>query len=152
MNDDDQMETRLRRALNTEAAMVQPAGDGLQKIRGGIDARRHRSWWRSPAMALVAAAVLGLAVGGLVFGLGGKDNGGTVAPQQQPDTNTDGPPVDLAEPDRNRNRGRRIGLRLLRPRRRPGPAALPGDSGGGRHRFTARGGPARHARGPPDRS
>jgi hypothetical protein len=84
MNDDDQMETRLRRAINTEAAMVQPAGDGLQKIRGGIDARRHRPWWRSPAMALVAAAVLGLAVGGLVFGLGGKKDGGTVAQTSSP--------------------------------------------------------------------
>jgi hypothetical protein len=55
--------------------MVQPAGDGLQKIRGGIDARRV--WWRTPALALVAAAVLGLAVGGLVFGL--RDDGGTSA-------------------------------------------------------------------------
>jgi Immunoglobulin-like domain of bacterial spore germination./Sporulation and spore germination. len=77
MNDDDQMETRLRRALNSEAAMVQPAGDGLAKIRGGIDARRRRVWWRNPAVALVAAAILGLAVGGFFFGL--RDDNRTVA-------------------------------------------------------------------------
>ena len=74
-NDDDQLETRLRRALNSEAAMAQPAGDGLTKIRESIDARRHRAWWRNPALALVAAAVLGVAVGGLYFG--SRDNGTT---------------------------------------------------------------------------
>jgi hypothetical protein len=77
MSDDDHMETRLRRALNSEAAMVQPAGDGLQKIRGGIDGGRRRSWWRNPAVALAAAAVLGLAASGIFFGL--RDNGGTSA-------------------------------------------------------------------------
>jgi Immunoglobulin-like domain of bacterial spore germination/Sporulation and spore germination len=88
MSDDDQMETRLRRALNSEAAMVQPAGDGLQKIRGGIDAGHRRSWWRSPAVALAAAAVLGLAVGGLVFGLGGSNDDSTVATQTSSPTPT----------------------------------------------------------------
>jgi len=77
-NDDDQLETRLRRALNSEAAMAQPAGDGLTKIREGIDARRHRVWWRNPALALVAAAVLGVAVGGLYFG--SRDDGTTTLP------------------------------------------------------------------------
>jgi hypothetical protein len=93
MSDDDQMETRLRRALNSEAAMVQPAGDGLQKIRGGVDARRRGARWRNPAVALVAAAILGLAVGGLVFGLGlrGKDDGATVATQTDSPTPTNTP-------------------------------------------------------------
>ena len=58
--------------------MAQPAGDGLTKIREGIDARRHRAWWRNPALALVAAAVLGVAVGGLYFGF--RDNGTTTLP------------------------------------------------------------------------
>jgi Immunoglobulin-like domain of bacterial spore germination/Sporulation and spore germination len=88
MSDDDQAETRLRRALNSEAAMVQPAGDGLAKIRSGIDAGRRRSWWRSPVAALAAAAVLGLAVGGLVFGLGGKNDDSTVATQPTTPTPT----------------------------------------------------------------
>jgi hypothetical protein len=88
MSDDDQMETRLRRALNSEAAMVQPAGDGLQKIRGGIDAGRRRSWWRTPVVALAAAAVLGLAAGGVFFGL--RDNSGTSAvPPATGDSSTD---------------------------------------------------------------
>jgi Immunoglobulin-like domain of bacterial spore germination/Sporulation and spore germination len=77
--DDDQLETRLRRALNSEAAMAQPAGDGLTKIREGIDEGRHRVWWRNPALALVAAAVLGVAVGGLYFG-SRDDNGTTTLP------------------------------------------------------------------------
>jgi hypothetical protein len=88
MSDDDQIEARLRRALNSEAAMVQPAGDGLQKIRSGIDAGRRRSWWRSPAAALVAAAVLGLAVGGLIFGLGGRNDASTVATKSTTPTPT----------------------------------------------------------------
>jgi hypothetical protein len=69
---DDQLETRLRRALNSEADMVHTAGDGLTKIREGIDARRRRAWWRNPVLALAAAAVLGVAVGGLYFG--NRDN------------------------------------------------------------------------------
>ena len=89
MNDDDQLETGLRRALNSEAAMGQPAGDGLQKIREGVDARRHRVWWRSPAVAVVAAAVLGLAVGGLYFGA--RDDNGNVAVPGSDDSPTSTP-------------------------------------------------------------
>jgi hypothetical protein len=70
--------------------MVQPAEDGLQKIRGGLDGRRHHVWWRSPAMALVAAAALGLTAGGLFFGL--RDDGGTSAvPPATSDSPTDLP-------------------------------------------------------------
>jgi hypothetical protein len=76
---DSDTEARLRRALTSEAAMVQPAGDGLQKIRDGVNDRRGRPWWQHPAVALVAAAVLGLAVGGLYFGLRGDDQDSVVA-------------------------------------------------------------------------
>jgi Immunoglobulin-like domain of bacterial spore germination/Sporulation and spore germination len=79
MSDDDQTEARVRRALNSEAAMVHPTGDGLQKIRSGIDGGRRRGWWRVPAVALAAAAVLGLALSGVIFGLGNSDDGSTVA-------------------------------------------------------------------------
>ena len=58
--------------------MVQTAGDGLTKIRDGIDARRRRAWWRNPVVALAAAAVLGVAAGGLYFGT--RDNSTTVLP------------------------------------------------------------------------
>jgi hypothetical protein len=58
--------------------MVQTAGDGLTKIRDGIDARRRRAWWRNPVVAVAAAAVLGVAVGGLYFGT--RDNNTSTVP------------------------------------------------------------------------
>jgi hypothetical protein len=97
---DDSVEARLHRALTTEAAMVQPAGDGLQKIRTGIDERRGRAWWQRPAVALVAAAVLGLAVGGLYFGLRDEDGSTVVAstdetrsPSETPSASASSPPA-----------------------------------------------------------
>lgn len=93
MSDDDQLETRLRRVLNSEAAMAQPAGDGLTKIRDGIDAQRRRAWWRNPAVALAAAAVLGVAVGGLYFGT--RDNSTNVLP---PSTSTSPTTTDTPSP------------------------------------------------------
>jgi Immunoglobulin-like domain of bacterial spore germination/Sporulation and spore germination len=93
MNDDDQLETRLRRALNSEAAMAQPAGDGLTKIRDTIETKRRRAWWRNPAVALAAAAVLGVAVGGLYFG--SRDNNTTVSP---PGTSTSPTPTPSDSP------------------------------------------------------
>lgn len=90
---DDSVESRLRRALTTEAAMVQPAGDSLQKIRHGIDERRARAWWQHPTVVLVAAAVLGLAVSGVYFGVNRDDNGttttGATSPTQSAPTPTD---------------------------------------------------------------
>ncbi len=77
--DDDLIAARLRRALEAEADMVDPSGDGLGHIRTGIEARRRRSWWRHPALALAAAAGLGLAAGGLWFGLTGKGSDDTTA-------------------------------------------------------------------------
>jgi hypothetical protein len=75
--DDDSLATRLHDALDSEAAMVTPSDDGLQRIRAGIDVA-HRPWWRHPAaIAVAAAVVLGTAVGLGAAVLGG-DNGGTV--------------------------------------------------------------------------
>jgi sporulation and spore germination protein/immunoglobulin-like protein involved in spore germination len=77
---DDALAARLRRALGAEAAGVQPAGDGLAKIRAGIERPAPRAWWRHPSLALVAAAMVGLVVGGLAVGLGqGGDEGTSVA-------------------------------------------------------------------------
>lgn len=73
---DDTLETRLRRALNTEASMVNPSGDGLGRIRAGIAQEQSSIWWRRPAVALVAAAVVGLAVGGVAVAIGQNDDGG----------------------------------------------------------------------------
>ncbi len=73
---DDLLETRLRRALNTEASMVNPSGDGLGRIRAGIAEEQASIWWRRPALALVAAAFVGLAVGGVAVALSQDDDGG----------------------------------------------------------------------------
>jgi Immunoglobulin-like domain of bacterial spore germination/Sporulation and spore germination len=80
------VEARLRRALTTEAAMVQPAGDGLQKIRDGVDGRGARAWWKHPAFALVAAAVLGLAVSGVYVGVNGGGDDETTTTGATSDT------------------------------------------------------------------
>lgn len=69
----DNLDARLRRALSAEADMVNPAGDGLGRIRTVIDERRRPVWWRNPAVALGAAAVLGLAAAAGAVAL--NDNG-----------------------------------------------------------------------------
>jgi hypothetical protein len=82
---DDTLETRLRRALNTEASMVNPSGDGLSRIRAGVAEEQSSIWWRRPALALVAAAVVGLAVGGVAVAIGQNDDGGPNGIAGQPD-------------------------------------------------------------------
>jgi hypothetical protein len=63
MSDDLELERLLRRALDTESRLYEPAGDGLTKIRSRVKKRR---WLRSPfalgAGALVAAAAAIVAV------------------------------------------------------------------------------------------
>ena len=87
---EDVLETRLRRALNTEATMVNPTGDGLGRIRSGIAEQGHVVWWRRPAVALVAAAMVGLAVGGVAVALGQNDDPGNVVagPTDEPQTSS----------------------------------------------------------------
>jgi hypothetical protein len=95
--DDDPLAARLRDALHTEADMVNPSDDGLQQIRSGIDGSR-RPWWRHPAaIAVAAAAVLGVAVGGLAVMLG-DDESGTVAADQtsEPETSVASTPESTA--------------------------------------------------------
>ena len=78
-SDDDPLATRLHDALDSEAAMVTPSDDGLQRIRAGIDVAR-RPWWRHPAaIAVAAAVVLGTAVGVGAAVLSGGDGGTVVA-------------------------------------------------------------------------
>ncbi|NHC12614.1 Gmad2 immunoglobulin-like domain-containing protein [Motilibacter deserti] len=68
---------RVRRALEREARMVEPSGDGLERIRE----RTRRPWWRSPAAAVSTAVVAVLAAGavgigvGAIAGDGGSDEG-----------------------------------------------------------------------------
>ena len=71
--DQDVLGDRLRDALHREADQVRPAGDGLARIREGIDARQARIWWRMPALALGAAALVGVALGGVLLRGGDQD-------------------------------------------------------------------------------
>lgn len=83
-NDDDPTAARLRAALDAEADMVTPSDDGLSRIRERTDAG-ERPWWQHPGVLAVAAAVvLGLVVGGgfaLLGGDGSTGDGNVVAGQ-----------------------------------------------------------------------
>lgn len=80
----DDVEARVRRALSTEAQMVNPAGDGLGRIRAGIDEQGRRAWWRNPALALAAAAVVGLAAAGGTAAWNNRDGENVVASDPTP--------------------------------------------------------------------
>ena len=62
-DNDEPMAARLRAALNAEAAMTHPTDDGLTSIRARTAGARP--WWLHPGVLAVAAAVvLGVLVGG----------------------------------------------------------------------------------------
>lgn len=89
--DDDPLAARLRAALSSEADMVHPSDDGLSSIRDGI-AQEQRPWWRHPGvLAVAAAAVIGLAAGGLAVALAGDDDGNVVAGPTSSGTTTSTP-------------------------------------------------------------
>jgi hypothetical protein len=91
--DDDPLAARLRDALSSEAQMVHPSDDGLSHIRDGIE-QGQRPWWRHPGvLAVAAAAVIGLAAGGLAVALGGDGDGdNVVAGPTSPETATTASP------------------------------------------------------------
>ena len=95
---EDVLETRLRRALNTEATMVHPTGDGLGRIRSGIEEQGYVVWWRRPAVALVAAAMVGLAVGGVAVALGQNDDPPNVVASPTDEPQTSAPPTGSPSP------------------------------------------------------
>lgn len=76
---EDPFETRLRRALREEADMVEPAGDGLGRIRERTDGTGAAPWWRRFAPVLAAAVAAGIIVGGAFAVLGGDGDDGQVA-------------------------------------------------------------------------
>lgn len=84
----DPLEERLRAALAAESDDVQPAPDGLSRIRGRISERRKHAWWTRlrdqwmtrPAFAAAASAgviVLGL---GATIGIGQASQQGLLPP------------------------------------------------------------------------
>lgn len=83
---EDAVTARLRRALHAEAETVVPAGDGLRRIRAGIETAGTRTWWRRPGVALAAAAVVGVLAGGLAVTLGDDTEQTTVV--ADPDDST----------------------------------------------------------------
>lgn len=85
-HDDDPLAARLRDALSSEAEMVHPSDDGLQRIRDGIE-QGGRPWWRHPAALSVAAAVvLGALVGGGLALTGGDGDSKTVVADDPTET------------------------------------------------------------------
>lgn len=61
MKDEREFEHLLRQALHDHAAQIQPAGDGLSRIRARVGRRRYLTWLR-PALATVAAAAAAVAI------------------------------------------------------------------------------------------
>lgn len=53
---EDDLEGLLRRSLGAEADRIEPAGDGLRRIRERTARTRNWSRWRVPALALAGAA------------------------------------------------------------------------------------------------
>jgi Sporulation and spore germination/Immunoglobulin-like domain of bacterial spore germination len=88
---EDPFETRLRRALQKEADMVEPAGDGLGRIRERTDGAGAAPWWRRFAPVLAAAVAAGIVVGGAFAVLGGDGNDGRDDAQVAAPTPTTGP-------------------------------------------------------------
>ncbi|MFL6136256.1 MAG: TolB family protein [Frankiaceae bacterium] len=98
---DDPHGDLLGRVLKAEADTVQPAGDGLTRIRERVERRRSRVRWLMPAAALGAAAALTGIAFGTYTALSGKDelrsgvaNGGPSGGPTQPGpslTTTQGP-------------------------------------------------------------
>ena len=58
MTGGDELEVLLRRALAERAEAVEPAGDGLRRIRERTAVRHRPSRWRVPALALAGAAAV----------------------------------------------------------------------------------------------
>lgn len=97
LNDNDPTAARLRAALNAEAAMTNPADDGLANIRARTSGAR--TWWQHPGvLAVAAAALIGVVVGGGVALLGGGEDGGTVVADQTSEAATPTPSAS-ASPD-----------------------------------------------------
>lgn len=85
MSEPDDIETRLRRHLAEEASHVAPLGDGLARIREGIERRPAHPWWGPAVVGLAAAGVVAAAVIGGINWLDGNDEP-TVAAAPTPST------------------------------------------------------------------
>jgi hypothetical protein len=62
MTNDRDLEQLLRSALDAEARRLEPAGDGLAKIRTRVQKKHGWAKWWKPTLALAGAAAVGVAV------------------------------------------------------------------------------------------
>ncbi|KWX07434.1 hypothetical protein TR74_18835, partial [Carbonactinospora thermoautotrophica] len=81
---EDYLVERLRRALQEEAELIQPAGDGLQRIRARTRARARFTWFTPLVIASATAAVAGVAVGGVMTAVEQREDTGSTAAQAPP--------------------------------------------------------------------
>jgi hypothetical protein len=82
----DELEELLRRTLARDAERVQPAGDGLQRIRERIETR-PTPWWRPAGLAVAGAATVAAATVG-VFALTGEEPTARTVPADRPSIST----------------------------------------------------------------
>lgn len=81
---EDYLVERLRRALQEEAELIQPAGDGLQRIRARTRARARFTWFTPLVIASATAAVAGVAVGGVMTAVEQREDTGSTATPAAP--------------------------------------------------------------------
>ncbi len=79
---EDYLAERLRRALQEAAEQIQPAGDGLQRIRARTRARERLGWLTPLAIVTATAAVTGIAAGGVMTMVERQEDTGTAVPAQ----------------------------------------------------------------------
>lgn len=99
----DDTAARLRAALRAEADMVQPSGDGLHAIRREVADGERARWQHPAALAVAAAVVLGLVMGGGAALLGGDDGDGDTSvvasdPSDSPSPPEPSPPGPASQP------------------------------------------------------
>ncbi|KWX00101.1 hypothetical protein TH66_14315 [Carbonactinospora thermoautotrophica] len=95
---EDYLVERLRRALQEEAELIQPAGDGLQRIRARTRARARFTWFTPLVIASATAAVAGVAVGGVMTAVEQREDTGSTAAQAPPQSASPGSPSASPRP------------------------------------------------------
>jgi hypothetical protein len=97
--DEPQLERLLRAALDSEARRLEPAGDGLAKIRERVSRRRRWASWLTPTLALAGAAAVVAALVAAPAYLTGSGHQPLLVDQAAPDRAVElSPPTSPASP------------------------------------------------------